>query len=349
MRNPGRSRETREEADRPFRQPHGRHERRPSLRGEHVERAKRLRVFAATEDEGRRRSQHARPDTLHGERRGRTTHRPRHGLPGGLHGEVGAGLVQGEDGASIRRHERRRRSRETVQHVSQGRRLTDRLPRLSERVQDLDLAGLPLVQLRVLHRRGDEHGEGVHEGEVVVIEAVRRLGVHRDDPDEPTLRGDDGDREVGLVPVVVEFGEPLEAGVLGGVLRDHPRLARERRPTRQPFAQGETEASEPPLVPLDPRPDHEPLALLIPEVDERAVAAGQLLAQADHVIEETRDVQRRGQARQDPEQGLGLAALVPEHLPEDPGSFGRRGHEAPSDPAMGRRSRHLRPPGGAER
>jgi hypothetical protein len=185
-------------------------------------------------------------------------------------------------------------------------------------VQHLHLTISPLVQLGVLDRDGDELGQGVHQRQIVVVELVRGPGVQRDDAQEPVGRRDDRDRQVRLQPVVVQLGDGLEARVCGRVVADDAGLARQGRPPGEALAHGHGEAADPLLVALDARTDDQPLAILVPEVDQRPDAPGQLGAQLDDVCEQLVQAQCGGERGHHVEHGPHVGPVALQDVTERP-------------------------------
>ena len=81
-------------------------------------------------------------------------------------------------------------------------------------------------------------------------------------------------------------GTDLNRGSAVRVLADDAGLARQGRPTREALAHRHREAADPLLVALDARSDHQPLPVLVPQVDERSDAPGELGAELHHVGEQ---------------------------------------------------------------
>jgi hypothetical protein len=92
-------------------------------------------------------------------------------------------------------------------------------------------------------------------------------------------------------------------------------------PTGEALSQRQTEPIDPLLVPVERRPNDQSLPIGVPQVEEDTLTAGELLAQAQDVPKQLRQVQRRDQARDHLEQGLGVATLVTEHVPQDASSL----------------------------
>ena len=188
-----------------------------------------------------------------------------------------------------------------------------------ERSQHVELALALGVELGVLDGgRGQRRDRG-DQREVVLGELVRRDGVQREHPDQPVRGRDQGVGEDGLEARVVELRHLQVAGVVQRVLADHGGCPVDGRPARQAAAELEREAIDPLLVALDPGADPEPLAGLVEQVDERAVAARDGRRDGHRLLQHRRQVERRRDALDEAEHGLRVAPALGQQHPQRPG------------------------------
>ena len=145
---------------------------------------------------------------------------------------VSPGATLGPGDGAVLEHERRA-GRANRLHAG----LHDRLERLLEverlrngfrqRGQRLELPHAPLrvvVELRVLDRLGDLAGDRHEQVDLRLAELTRGLGADVERPFEP-VPGEDRHGQDGLVLLLAQIGEALEARVEVRFARDHDRRA----------------------------------------------------------------------------------------------------------------------------
>jgi hypothetical protein len=109
--------------------------------------------------------------------------------------------------------------------------------------------------------------------------------VHRDDADDGAVLAEDRDRDERLEPLLIELRNVLHAGVGQEVVADEGGLLLLRHPPGEPFASLESDAADVLAVRLARRPQDQPIAPLVDEVDEAGVNGAGVGEQADDGLE----------------------------------------------------------------
>ena len=97
---------------------------------------------------------------------------------------------------------------------------------------------------------------------------------------------EDGDRDERLEPLLIELRDVLHAGVGEEVVADEGGLLLLRHPPREPFAPLERDPADVLAVRLARRPQDQPVAALVDEVDEAGVDRAGVGEQADDGLED---------------------------------------------------------------
>ncbi len=135
---------------------------------------------------------------------------------------------------------------------------------------------------------------------------MRRLRAHDHDADERAGAAEQRAREHRLEAVLVDRRDEAEARVARRAVGDQDGLAVERAPAGDALAEPERELALEMLEALRRGAGDERLLVLVPEVDERVLAARRAPAERGDLAQEPRPLEGQVEERDHLAQGVGL-------------------------------------------
>ena len=214
--------------------------------------------------------------------------------------ELLARRVEQVDVAARAREQRSRARDHGLQQLLERVRARDRLGELGQLLELGDPPARLLVQPRVLDRAGDERRGRDEEVDLVVRELARRLGVRRDHadrrrPPRPRI----GHREERLEPLLLELGHVLVRGSASALSRMNAGSPRSAAHQASPSPRSKATLPDLALVRRRRGAQHEPLAVVVDEVDEAGVDAARVGHQPDDGPQHLVELERRRDRRDD--------------------------------------------------
>jgi hypothetical protein len=194
------------------------------------------------------------------------------------------------------------------QELLEGLGAGERLAELGQMLELADAAPRLLVEARVLDRAGDERGARGEDLHLGLGELPRRLRVQGDGADHLAALAHDRNREERLEALLLQLRDELVARIGDGVLRERGLLALDR-PPGEPFAALERDLADEVRVRLRRRAQHEPLALVLDEVDEARVHGARLREEAHDGAQNLLELQRRADGGDDLVEDPALAGM----------------------------------------
>ena len=137
----------------------------------------------------------------------------------------------------------------------------------------------------------------------------RRLGMGADDADHGPVARSDRDAEKRLEPLFLELRHVLHARIVEQVVGNERGLVALGRPPREALAALERDAADQVLVRVPGRAQHEPVAVVLDEVDETRVHRARVREQPHDRAEHLVELEARADGGDDPREDV--AAMRP--------------------------------------
>ena len=169
----------------------------------------------------------------------------------------------------------------------------DRFDEFGQLLQLADPESHLVVEARVLDRARNEGGGRDEQDDLGVGEFARRFRVEGDRADRVAAAPQDRDRDERLEPLLLEFGDVLDARILERVLADERRLAAVDGPPGEPLAAQELDLVDERRVRRRGGAEDELRSLTIEEIDEAGVHRACLGQQAHDAFEHLAELERR--------------------------------------------------------